>query len=292
MAWLVNAALWLAVVSGRCEDLNRTTYGLPRHLGDLSNSQINESSGIAVSQRRPDVFWTHNDSGDVARIFALDATGRHLGECRIRNAPSIDCEDIASFQWRGTCWLLLADIGDNDRRRSTCSLYLCEEPAVAVGELDAIHVQFRYEDGPQDCEGVGVDVQQNQVLLTTKMFAPQTRIYQLDLPRLMFPGAPLTARSLGTVPVPLATALDISADGRLAIVATYLDGFLFNRAADEGWDRAFARAPLRIPLPVRRQGESVCFGRDGRTLYLTSEKLPTPLWELPVSPAKPPDTPP
>lgn len=32
---------------------------------------------------------------------------------------------------------------------------------------------------------------------------------------------------------------------------------------------------------MRRQGESICFdAQDGRTLWLTSEKLPTPLWRI------------
>ena len=37
-----------------------------------------------------------------------------------------------------------------------------------------------------------------------------------------------------------------------------------------------------IGMPLRIQGESICYGPDGKTLYLTSEKLPTPLWEVPV----------
>jgi hypothetical protein len=35
-------------------------------------------------------------------------------------------------------------------------------------------------------------------------------------------------------------------------------------------------------MPLRRQGESICYGPDGRSLYLTSEKLPTPLIEIPA----------
>ena len=39
---------------------------------------------------------------------------------------------------------------------------------------------------------------------------------------------------------------------------------------------------MEIVLPVRVQGEAICYGQDGKTLYLTSEKRPTPLWEVPV----------
>ncbi len=37
-------------------------------------------------------------------------------------------------------------------------------------------------------------------------------------------------------------------------------------------------------MPQRNQGESVCYGADGRTLYLTSEFAPTPLLEVPAEP--------
>jgi hypothetical protein len=228
------------------------------------------------------VFWTHNDSGDSARIFALDSAGKDLGECRIRDAGALDCEDIASFQWLGKSWLLLADTGDNGRRRTNYQLYMFEEPAVAGGEVSGKRIEFRYEDGAHDCEAVGVDTGQNVVLLATKLVAPETRIYQIPLAQLIVSGSKIVARHLATVPVPMATAMDISSDGRQAIFATYLDGFLFSREGSETWKTAFQRAPRRLPLPLRPQGESVCFDRDGRSFYLTSEKLPAPLWEVPA----------
>ena len=34
--------------------------------------EVRESSGLAVSRAYPGVFWTHNDSGDRPRLYALD----------------------------------------------------------------------------------------------------------------------------------------------------------------------------------------------------------------------------
>jgi hypothetical protein len=39
-----------------------------------------------------------------------------------------------------------------------------------------------------------------------------------------------------------------------------------------------------IAAPARRQGEAVCFGHDGKTIYLTSEGSPCPLLAIPVKP--------
>jgi len=58
--------------------------------------------------------------------------------------------------------------------------------------------------------------------------------------------------------------------------------YQYTREGEEGWAEAFARPGHRIPLPLRQQGESICFGADGKTLYLTSEKLPTPLIVVPT----------
>ena len=38
--------------------------------------EIVESSGIIKSKKYPGVFWTHNDSGDSARIFAITEDGK------------------------------------------------------------------------------------------------------------------------------------------------------------------------------------------------------------------------
>jgi hypothetical protein len=76
--------------------------------------------------------------------------------------------------------------------------------------------------------------------------------------------------------------MDISADGLRAVVLTYGPAFEYVRAGGEKWSAAFRRPGRKLWMPGRRQGESICYGPDGKTLYLTSEKLPTPLLEVPA----------
>ena len=58
---------------------------------------------------------------------------------------------------------------------------------------------------------------------------------------------------------------------------------LTNKEIDESSGLACSRRkPREIIVPERVQGESMCFGPDGKTLYLTSENLPTPLFVVPV----------
>ena len=53
---------------------------------------------------------------------------------------------------------------------------------------------------------------------------------------------------------------------------------------EETWRDAFAKPPQEIALPGltegRRQGEAICYGLDGVSLYLSSEKYPCPLFVI------------
>ena len=168
-------------------------------------------------------------------------------------------------------------------------LYLVEEPAIdpAKGAADSelpvvqtIHLSF--EDDHRDCEGLAVDPTSNTILLVTKERAPRCHVYAMPWPE-NDPKKVTTARHIATLAIPAATALDVSPDGRRAIILTYGDAYEYFRADDEDWATAFARTGRLIPMPRRFQGESICYGPDGKTLYLTSENRPTPLWEVPVA---------
>lgn len=266
-------------------------YGPGRLLGTLANEKIDESSGLACSRRRDGVFWTHNDSGDKPRLFAFDGKGRHLGEYDVRGARNRDWEDMASVRLGGTGYLLICDTGDNDRKKTSVTLYLVEEPAIdpdkpaIQGKLDvARSVHFTYDDGPQDCEAVAVDPTSRTIYLVSKR--GKRTVYELPLSRKPAAGK-LVARSIARLGITPAVAMDISPDGRRAIVLTYLFAHEYRRAAGETWAKAFSRRPRTLWMPGRRQGESICYGRDGRTLYLTSEKRPTPLLEVPARPEEP-----
>jgi hypothetical protein len=66
--------------------------------------------------------------------------------------------------------------------------------------------------------------------------------------------------------------MDFSADGKLALVLTYGDLLLFPRQAGEPWAEALAREPIKLPPPVLPQAEGACFTRDGRAIFVCSEK--------------------
>ena len=264
---------------------NAIQYAAAKQIATLANEDILESSGLAISHRSANLFWTHNDSGDAARIFAFDQRGRDIGTCKIAGAKAVDWEDMASFVRDGTNWLLLADVGDNARRRDTCQLYLVKEPrpAAAAATVHAVF-QFRYANGPRDCEAVGVDASANKVLLVSKSLVGPTA-FELDLPAEPT-DATLVAKPLARLALPAVTAMDVSADGRHAVVMNYVEAHVYDRADGESWRVALRRPPRVIKLPHLRQAEAICYGRDSATLYVTGERLPTPLWQFAPALAK------
>jgi hypothetical protein len=178
---------------------------------------------------------------------------------------------------------LIADVGDNWEQRKTCSLYVVKEPAIteiglsnntAVNTVWRIH--FTYEEGPRDCEAVAVDVARRRVLLMSKRGLIPI-LYELPL-QPTDDDTIAIARRLTSVPYfTWPTAMDLSPDARSAVVLTYDSAYLFFRGQNQDWEDAFDRQPLPLQFSKLRQQEAACFGFYGKSVYVTSERVPAPL---------------
>src|SRR5215207_9736579 len=73
------------------------TYIGPLAAGSLQAPPKQESSGLAISRRSPDILWTHDDSGGAPVLYAVDTSGRKRGSLRVRGVKNEDWEDMASF---------------------------------------------------------------------------------------------------------------------------------------------------------------------------------------------------
>lgn len=277
-------------------------YAVGRELCKLADPAIQESSGVAAGRTIKGAFWTHNDSGDKPRLFAIDAAGKTVATLEIEKAAAVDWEDIASYVDFGKSTLLIADIGDNGAKRKTVMIYVVREPYIYPGtsglDLKASPIEtieFTYEGGPIDCESIAIDPTTRNIYLVAKGSKEKAscKIFELPWPPKDRKGnrtdkGPYTAKAVGSVPMHMVTAMDISPDGLRCVMATYGGGLQYVRGEGETWAQALARPAANIALPVRVQGEGLCFGVDGRTLYLTSETKgqgPSPLLEVPPAAA-------
>lgn len=271
----------------------------------LDDASIDESSGLVASRRNPDLFWTHNDSGDDPLVFAFDRKGQRRGVWRVEGAKSRDWEDIAIGPGpeRGRPYIYIGDIGDNQNRRESITVYRFPEPAVETSDAessrtnprrteraDAIRIQ--YPDGPHDAEALMVHPSTGEIYLATKTVAPTTVIYKLN-------ATPSTEQvnmlaRVGEVRIPSAfgaiiTGGDISPDGQRVVLCNYVSAYELQlaEASTSGFDAIWKQPVETISLGLRQQGEAVCYRLDGAAILATSEGRHAPLIEVELRPAAP-----
>jgi hypothetical protein len=255
-------------------------------LGYIDNPEINESSGLARSNLHDHVLWTHNDSGDKARLFAINDHGKCQCEIRLRGIHPIDWEDITSFQIDNTSYLAVADTGNNQLTKRTCRVHILREPQLTDKEVELFaEIPFVFEDGPHDCESLAYDPMARQFLLASKNLKFRTGIYSIPWPETantVQPKGARTARLLGHIPIPFVTSMDMAPDGRRLTFLSFFHAAEYTLPINAGWKQSFLTTPTMTTLPGRSQGESICYSTDGSCYFLTSERLPTPLLKVPL----------
>lgn len=280
--WLTVTAV-LGAVALLMSDPPRVRYGKPVKLGVISDKRVRESSGLAISRSFPGCYWTHNDSGDSARIFLLDGKANTKAVFTIADDDPLDWEAMAAVQLDRTNYLLVGDIGNNSLRREELTVTVVKEPNDRSADVLPLQakITFRFEDKPHDCEAMAVDPVTHEVILATKSLNGDCHVYAFPL-KIESNTVPLTATKIATLDIPFVTGMDISPDGRRAIIVTYVGAYEFVRRRYETWKSAFARPPRILEVPQRRQGEAICFAADGRSLVLTSEGRDQPMWLIPA----------
>jgi hypothetical protein len=231
------------------------------------NAPASELSGLVLA--RSGRFWTHADSGDAPRIFALARDGRLQAEIALTGAENVDWEDIAI---RGRT-LYVGDIGDNTAQRPEIAVYRVTEPASRVAAAAAQRIVLRYPDGAHDAEALLVDPRGGSLAIVTKDFRGASNVYVGRAGTLR-----LAARlQLGVGQA--VTAGDVSADGRVIALRTYDRAFVWTRRGGESLARALRREPCvaAANLIAEGQGEALALTRDGRTFYTVPEGANPPL---------------
>ncbi|HWS90267.1 MAG TPA: hypothetical protein VN282_25075 [Pyrinomonadaceae bacterium] len=264
-----------------------------KQIATLEDRKVRESSGLAASRRSPDLFWTHNDSGDGPFVYAFDRGGRARGTFRVEGAQAVDWEDISAGPGpaRGQSYLYAADIGDNGRKREFVVVYRFPEPEVSATEAPpegarvtqpAEAIRLKYPDGAHNAEALAVHPTTGDIYIVTKANA-EAGVYKLPAP--FDPKALNTLTKVATLRGPdffgtLVTGADISPDGRRVALCDYAQGYeLTPPEGAKGFDEVWKQTPAALSLGARLQGESVAYRLDGAALLATSEKTPTPLFE-------------
>jgi hypothetical protein len=298
--WLLaSAAIFPACIS-HSQNLTRKNasdlFQPPKIVGRLASPDLTEASGIASSKCQPDVFWTLNDSGDDAFIYAFNSAGANLGTWRVTGAKNSDWEDIAEFKdARGQCFVYIADIGDNGGKRDFRTIYRVAEPVISSESRDKTRTSALVT---APAEALGYTTDAMKMDSETLLVHPATGdLYVLTKsrkdPSIVFKISPafgstdvqkavrIAEIKVPSVPFGLLTGGDISPDGRRVVLCDYLDGYeLTLSSGDNNFDDIWKQQPVEIDLGDRDTGEAVGYGSDGNTIYATTEGRNAPVIEL------------
>lgn len=278
--------------------LSRAHAGCPEFergvtVGTVESPIIVEASGLAASRAFPGVFWVHNDSGDLPRIYAMNESGEHLGIYSLAGASHFDYEDIAlGFGPKlGSDYLYVGDIGDNGHVRPNIIIYRVPEPAVdasqspvVVSLSDVEALTLTYPDGPRDAETLMVDVN-GDLYVVSKDSTTFGQVYRARFPQSTSESTEM--EFVATLPwgsaigVNGATGGDIAADGSAVIIRRYSifipPATLWLRAPGTDLADVFRGAGCNLSLVFEKQGEAICFAPNGLSYYTTSEGSVQPI---------------
>ena len=287
----------VSILLASCTDADKLPQGgSPIEVtGYLQFKSLNEASGLARSYKNADQLWVINDSGGPI-LYAINTIGAKLGKVKLSKASNRDWEDLASFSLEGQAYLVIADIGDNLRRRNYVTLYVVEEPDINQDRANiAWRIDFSYPEGPTDAEAIAVDVAGRRILVLSKRNIPAV-LYAVPL--MPDTNDTVIATRLGEIdslPQPSQrdirnatvsgwywqpTAMDIATDGSSALILTYRGIYHYSRNNDEQWIDTLRNRPLGLSLGRYKNAEAIAFAPSDNLAVVTIEKKHAPLLRI------------
>ncbi|MGZ5389891.1 MAG: hypothetical protein ACXWDH_07280 [Aeromicrobium sp.] len=259
--------------------LSREATGSPLALEDddthdvvstINDSDIQESSGLVLSNRHRDLAYTVNDSGNDPVIYAIRvSTGKTVGTTELSGGPLEDTEAL-SIDNEDNLWV--ADTGDTDNERAAIGLSARPEPGEGKHSVKAQRYPVTYSNGPQDVEALIINPKTNKKYLVSKGDSGG-EVY--PLPDTLKTDSANTVKPLDAKAPVLVTDGTFSTDGRYALLRTKIGLHVFD-ATD--WRLVHGQS-----LPDQEQGETLAMETGGKSILIGSEGEDSQLLRLPFS---------
>ncbi len=239
-----------------------TPFGTPpwQPVGKYTYPDIRESSGIVASKQFEGVYWTLNDSGNPAVLYATKRNGELIREIKVRGTRNFDWEALG-IDNKGQLWI--GDIGNNSRMRFDLNVVVVKEPNPHTEtEVEIIaKYPYRYPDKNVDAEGLFIA---NGIPYIVSKEQSGAVLYRF--PALKAGKKQVLERVGEFAGARLVTGAGISEDGKRLAVCTYNSLWVYH-----GTDGNLAQMIQSKPWILRHNflGEAICF--EGYNLYLTNE---------------------
>jgi hypothetical protein len=228
----------------------------------IQDARITRSSGLAVDASS-NLYWTVNDSGNRGVVYGVGLDGTVQGTLNYRAHPQ-DVEAVAVHEER----LYVADIGDNNGRRSFVRVYFFENPRANGLTVTYNAYDFRYPDGPHNAETLLVD-DSGRLFIVTKGW--KAAIYEA-------PAKPdrqgvNDLEKVGSAPSNVTDGTFLAGGERIALL-TY--------STVEVIDATGYEVMASIPAPDQPQAESLTLSLSGRSLLVGSEGEKSKVYSMAV----------
>lgn len=237
--------------------------------------RLEEASGLVESIAQPNHFWTLNDSGHPAEVFLIDPKAQIKLVCKLEGIENRDFEDItlAIDPRDGKTYVYAADIGDNQEKFKVKLIYRFEEPIlsteaeISITKFDTIKIVL--EDRVRDTEAIMMEPKTNDLYLVSKR-EDSVRLYQVKFP---FGKDTLTAKQMVILPFHKIVAANISTDGKEVLMKDYEKVFYWKNERNLPLPDLLLTKPTELAYERERQGEAICWARDGKGYYTLSEAV-------------------
>ena len=137
-----------------------------RAVGYYAHEPIHESSGLVASSRHKGVYWTLNDSGNPASLYATDLDGKLIREFDVKGSKNKDWEALADDD-QGNLWI--GEIGNNNRERGDLRVYVVAEPDPAdPGAVVEVLAEYRYKYPNENVDAEGMFIHKGMPHIISK----------------------------------------------------------------------------------------------------------------------------
>lgn len=264
-----------------------TKFSAPRDMGILDNIEIKEASGLVASNNNKDLYWTHNDSGDLPRIFLISSFGKGKLDFILKGIQNRDWEDMGAYlDAKGQSWIYLADIGDNEAKYPSYFIYRFKEPRFedflstnrVISEIQKI--EFKLPDHSRDMESLLIDQRTGDLFVISKREKNKI-LYQVpddkwnesvEAKKIMKLHFSVPSSNVNLIEkLYYLTGASVASSNEEILVRNYLEIYYWKKNHFESIPEALARKPKSVPSKLEPQGEAVAFAKYQNGFYTISE---------------------